>query len=1102
MTHGEDVTDPIGMHQCDTIFTSLLFTGITERERQFLSSLRSDWLDDVMIADNSPGTCEWVLHSPIFQKWLSGSEKILWVQGNAGAGKTVLAKFLYRQLCEVFASDAVSSGGHRPQWYTSLSKPHSRPRRVLAYFLDVNSPLRNSGLSVLHSLLYQILSTDRELFRYLYGKPIFSQPQQGNFGQYAEVLSATLRDPSLRETIIVLDALDECGLQSQLKIKDLLETLTEQSSIQLLVTSRPSTILKPRFLLDLSESMEHVKLDIKIYVETAVEQLAYVQKLPEDLRRAITRDILAYSSGGFLWVQLVLQSISKARTVRMVRARLGHLPQDLRGAYSDALNGTTGSTDVNIRRALYFVMIAEVPLQIRELSALLAISHCWDHLYTSVEEMVKKQPSANDIGIARLAGMEEITENQTINFEQDFKNHFQPLLSLNETSVSLVHYSLQEFLETPSEIGRFQASFPLQPFEDRYKGDLRDVHGTMAALCLQYVLAALQKNDDPLDFLAFACIHWTEHARKAEESQSCLLEGLVELLFSENMDYASSWLRTVAVSQAARVTLLPLKADIAFVLAAFDLGSHFGKMLGVSVESLLSTDEENRTPLHLAAANNSFMSIQWIQNLLSTESRNLGDLATWKDFKGESPISLAAQNGHAETMELLLASINSRYDFDRRLFQTIAASGNKEMFENLYDFTKIENADQGMSLLANAVALDSVGLLKRISSDHGEPETTQKPVAALCDLNGDPLLHVALRNQASRVLNFLLDGHKPPAVTDRYRNTALHIAVREGSEHLALKLIRIGVPVNSVNKGGETPLHIASKLGLPAIVRLLCEFGANVNLAESSGCLPVHCAAKIGQEELINILLEFGTNANAADKIGRSALHVAAGAGQASTTAALLWKGADVNARDDDGRTPVHYAVESGDLNLLYILSEAGAEISASDDTKKSPLHLAAEHGSEILVRELIRLGTYPEARDSDYRTPLHYTCLSKRSTVASMRILLAAGADVSVRDRKRITPMHLAAEQGLDTIIQELANHGAELDCQDVNGMTPLHYAKQKSNIEITRLLHRLGAMSPAENKWNSLTDDRDRALESIGFGALGADEVEREKRLSDGIL
>ena len=1067
------------MYFLDPTFTALLFTGIIERERRFLSSLRPDWLDDVMIEDNSPGTCEWVLSSQEFQTWFSGSEKTLWIQGNGGAGKTVLAKFLYRQLCGVIAAKPVSSSAQRPQWALGVSKPFSWPHQVFAYFLDVNSPLRSSGLSVLQSLLYQILSANQELFRYIRGKTIFSRPGRSDFVQYAEVLSAMLRDSSLKGTIIVLDALDRCW-ESENGIIDMLSNLANRSSIQLLVTSRPDKRFRPRLVLDLSESVDHIEFDIKQYVETAVRRLAIARDLSEELRNLITRTILSHSSEGFLWVQLVLQRISKARTQRMIRNTLKALPLNLHNAYL-CLLGSNGSPDVNLRRILYFVVVAGTPLRIKDLSTLLALSHCWDspqvhteewyHSHTETEDWdyphkyTEERPEKQLIDEGITLNLEDIIENQTINFETDFGQHFQHLLSLNETSVSLVHGSLREFLKMQSEIDKFHDTFNFQKLGVGYGSDLRQVHGTMAALCLQYMLAAFRGHGDPLGFKAYACLHWTNHAREAEGSRSFPLEVLVRLLFSKETDYVSSWLSTVANNRATQVALLPLNADIAFILTAFDLGSYFGKMLDVSVESLRSTDQQGRTCLHLAAANNSIMSAQWIQNALSATGQDIGDLATMKDVKGESPISLAAQNGHEELLKLLLRSLKTKHDFDSRLFQRIADSGTKKMFETLYDKTNIKTPDQGISLLIYAAALNSVDLLKRIESDHSRPKTEQTSFADIDISSGHPLLHVALQRQASQVVDYLLDRRFSLMIKDENGNTALHIAAQAGNETVVEKLIRAGVSVNFMNTDGATALHIASQIGLPAIVRALCVSGANVNLSKSSGSLPVHLAASTGQEEIINILLEFGTNINITDGVGRSALHIAAGAGQARTVSALLMNGADVNAWDDEGMNPVHFAVESGNLSILYILCEAGADLSAIDFQHVAPLHLAARRGSEILVRELIGLGVDPNVRDKDGRTPLHYSCLSERSTVAVTRMLVERGADVLAHDHHKIFPIHLAAEQGLDAIVQELALFGADLDCEDSHGQTPLDYAMKNGNVVVIKVLRGLGAIKSTKN-------------------------------------
>lgn len=1053
----EDGPDLIDKRYHDTCRHSTFLTSDIEYERRFLSNLRSDWLDEVMIGDNSPGTCEWVLDSRPFKAWLSRIEPTLTILGDAGMGKTVLAKFIYRQLCGEFSNSSDSPTTNRPQRTSLDSTIFPRPRHTFAYFFDMRNSARNSGLSALQSLLYQILSTEQDLFKYIHRKPIFSRPRWTEFGQYVEVLNEISHDPSLHGTVIILDALDECEEDSRQPIFEMLSTLAEQSSIQLLVTSRSQWDHKPYLTINLNDSVEHVKLDVEKYVKTAVKELADAGEFSPDLESYTISKILQQSSGSFLWVQLVLQSVLKARTVRMVRNVLEQLPKDLKESYSVALNGATGFTGVNLRRALYFVMIAKVPLHVRELSALLALSQCWDNPGST---FLDRSRTAD---VSMILNMEEIMENQTMSLERDLEKDFLPLLKIEGNSISLVHFTLRDFLE--EEAGtHLRAAFDFPQLNLTQLG-LSDVHTMVAILCLQYMLASFHDNDDPLGFMNFACLYWTEHARESRGELIWLLESLMRILFLENPDFSSMWLDSVLSAKTMPLTLLLENPGLAFVLAAFDLAKVFGTTFHISVEDLESTNQLRQTPLHYAAANNALSSTQWLQSVYDVAGKHFGDVATMKDIHGQSPISLAAQNGHDELVKLLLTSIGSSHDFDLMLFQTIAATGNREMFETVYDHTKFEYPDQRLSLLTSAVKLDSVGLMKKIYDEYGIQGDASGIPAATHGAGDDPLLHVALQSHAYDVLDFLLDTKDYRDVIDRYGNTVLHIAAQEGSEKTAHKLITAGAVVDTINERGETPLHIASSIRLPAMVRLLCENGANVNVRGPSGCSPVHLATKTGHEEMIDTLLHHGSNIFATDNNGRSVLHMAAEAGQEAILAALLGHCADVNAQDFQGRTPVHYAVRSGVLSILYMLCGAGADLSALDLENTAPLHIAAERNSDIMVRELLCLGADPNPRDSKGRTPLHYGCLAKRSARTVVKTLIKAGADVNNQDHDGLSPLHYAclSEYAGGDIVKLLLYSGTDIDHPARDGKLPLHYGIQKGKVRIIKLLIQSSGTVPA---------------------------------------
>ncbi|KAK0512397.1 hypothetical protein JMJ35_005525 [Cladonia borealis] len=1031
-------------------------TALVELERRFLADLKSDWLDDVLIEDNSEGTCEWILHSREFDQWMTNSEPILWVRGPPGVGKTVLAKFVYRQLSEIMLGDASPPITKKLQWASAIRKRHPVSFQVLAYFLDSGCSVRNSGLSVLQSLLYQVLNTDQKFFRYIHGKHLFRRPQRGDSGQYMELLSAVLQDASLSGTVIVLDALDECEEASRSLLIKHLKAIVSQSKIKVLVTSRsiPAKEIEPSIRIDLDYPNEHVDHDINRYVTTAVKDLARERKLPVELESKITSKLLTFPSKSFLWVQLAIQSIAKALTLRDLRNKLERLTPSLYDLYSEILDPSQGLAAITLRRALYFVMIAEEPLQIQELSGLLAISQTWDSRNRSWQ--------GSDLNhlrmeIAKNLRVEDVLENKPMNFEEDFMPYFRPLLNKNERSISLVHFTVQEFLQHPRPIADFQATFDLLWLDNSARSDtMPEVHSIMAILCLQYMFAVFRDQSDPLGFRVFAARHWTEHARKARGCQNEVLKALI-MAFFETAEFVSAWLH---VLRYARDMVLPSTSDIALILAAFDLGSLYGDLLGVSMESLATKDINQRNPLHFAAANNAISSVYWIKALCTDEEMWFDDMSTQTDTNLQTPLHLAAQRGHKRIVELLLNGTNSNFQFDGKVFEILASNGYKELFFVLYDKTKIREPNHLIHILNQAAKLDSVDLIEKITSDFHS--RIGRGLASLADLtdNRISLLHAALETQSTTVLEFLLNKEDFREAVDQNLCTALHVAADEGNVPIASQLIEKGIYINARDLQGDGALHIASRNGFPELVRLLCEKGAIVDLRNNSGQLPAHLAAQTGDKDILQMLCDYGTNVLAMDREGRTTLHTASKAGQEATVHILVDAGADVDAQDFRGRTPTHYATESGDLRIFYNLLNAGADPMASDLDHIRPIHIAAEQGSELLTRALLDAGADPDCRDSEGRTPLHHSCSSKGSTITAANILLEFGADISAADSKGVHPIHLAAEQGSESLVRLLISRGADVNCSDTEGMRPLHYgcSSKRSTTAVVNLLIRSG--------------------------------------------
>ena len=1034
---------------------------LTELERRFLADLKSDWLDDVSIEDHTEGTCEWILDSQEIDSWLrpSGSEPMFWIRGAPGVGKTVLAKYVYRQLSGLVLGDASPPITKKFQCASAICKNQPGSFQVLAYFLGSGNPMRNKGLSMLQSLLYQVLSTNQNLFQYVYNKQLFRQTQRGDFGQYMSLLRTVLQDASLSGTVIVLDALDECEEVSRSLLIQHLVAIASQSRVKVLVTSQSQSPVKiePSIKMHLDHPNENVDRDINQYLRTATKDLARKRKLSAQLETEVTSKLSKSRQKSFLWIQLALQSITKATTtVSVLRNKLECLPSSLSGFYSEMISQSHGFKAIALRRTLYFVMVTEGPLQIQELSALLAISQSWDSRdQGSQASELKKQC----IEIAKNLRIEDVLENKPINLEEDFMPYFRPLLNMNERYISLVHFTLPEFLQRPSAIAYFQATFGvLWPECSPRSSNMPEVHAIMAILCLQYMFAAFRDRSDPLQFRDFAAIHWIEHARKAGERQNEVLKALIKTLF-RTTEFFSAWLDVLRSSGQAQYLVLPSTSDFALILAAVDLGSLYGDTLGISMDSLASKDINDRTPLHFAAANNAISSVYWIKAICTGGEMSFDDISTQTDTDFQTPLHLAAQRGHKEMVELLLDEMNSEFLFDGKAFEKLANNGHKELFGTLYSKTKIQDPNQLIHLLNQAAKLDSVELVKNISFDfHSRVDRGLASLADLAD-NRISLFHAALGMQSNTVIESLLDKEDLCKAVDRNGWTALHAATDKGNVPIASQLIEKGIWLNARDSQGDAALHIASRNGFPELVRLFCEKGAMVNLMNDLRQFPAFLAVEAGDKEILQILCDYGTKVDTMDYQDRTMLHVASKAGQEAIVNMLVDAGVCVNANSRRWRRPAHCAVESGNLRIFYKLLIAGAHPMVSDFDQICPIHVAAEQGSEVFTRVLLKeLGVNPNCRDSQGRTPLHHSCSSKNSTTIAATILLESGAKVRASDSKGVHPIHLAAERGSESLVKLLISHGADLDCSDTEGRNPLHYscsAERPTTAVVKLLIH-----------------------------------------------
>ncbi|XP_067943351.1 putative ankyrin repeat protein RF_0381 [Watersipora subatra] len=180
---------------------------------------------------------------------------------------------------------------------------------------------------------------------------------------------------------------------------------------------------------------------------------------------------------------------------------------------------------------------------------------------------------------------------------------------------------------------------------------------------------------------------------------------------------------------------------------------------------------------------------------------------------------------------------------------------------------------------------------------------------------------------------------------------------------------------------------------------------------------------------------------------GYSSLHLAVQNGQQEMVSYLLRSGADVNDLDDDNHTPLYWAVVQSNPDMLSELIRAGADLIVEDSFKAIPLHYAVqicENSKEESVKTVELLLECSESinhPDSGGRTPIIWACSVGSHTAT--RMLIKAGADVTLTDSDGLTGLHCAASHGHSEVIDVLVSKSnCEVDCADQLGCTPLFYA------------------------------------------------------------
>jgi ankyrin repeat protein len=1050
----------------------------------------------LQIKDASTTTCEWIWDRPEYLSYRESTKSsILYVQGKAGSGKSVLAKHVWKRLSKRLADSSRNNNC-----------------ALLYYCCDKRTRPDETASSILRALIHQFISQRPSLFGVVVARSELMQSYsflQGvttwSFDALWSIFKAVVVSSQLQTIHCVIDGLDESEKESTEVFLSLLTEFLDQDTngvtVKLFLTSRIEGHIEDYLeghatgiLVDSAVTRQ----DVETYISERLAMLKKRLKLDREGEQSLRQVLVDGAEGMFLWAELAIKDLEKTYglTAKTLTNRVRSFPSGLNALYDRMLKKIDGKCEDAdtvrlIRKIFTWIALATRPLTLAELRIALALQGDTEYL-ASLDPLQNitydlLHLCGSFIEIVRTDHRKTTqTQDESSTFEDQSKNWENEDYT---ATVHLIHQSAKEYL-----IGSWRdLNGPLSKFQVSSRAG----HNEIARTCITYLLCRdfengpvradnHEPNTDPTTtlaglirqklanhgFLEYAALYWPTHVRessKIDEGEHVLVPAC-EFLSQFPMQF-KSWYQ---VSFFLRSTRVDYNSGVTGVHAAAFLGLYDVVRLlldrGVEIEV---KDTDNWTALHYAARNGH---LEVIKLLL-----NRGAEIEAKTTDNSTAFHYAAVYGNLEVVRLLLtrgAEIEAKTTENWTALHYAARDGYLEVVKLLLDRgaeIEVKTTDNWTALHFAAVygSLEMVRLLLK-----------QRAEIEVRDIYNWTVLHCAALNGHLEIVKLLLDQGAKIEVKDTYNWTALHCAARNGhlevvellldqgaeieaqidcytaidiaAEHGSLEMVKLlldrGAEIETKTADNRTALCNAARNGHLEVVKLLLDQGAEI------GCTAFHVIAERGSPEVIRLLLSRRVDIEVKNpKTNWTALHYAARNGHSEVVELLLGQGAEIEAKTTDNWTALHCAVVYGNLEIVKLLLDREAEIEAKTTDNWTALHCTAWNGYFEVVKLLLEQRAEIKAKTIDNWTALH--CAAEHGSLEVIRLLLDQGAEIEAKTTDNWTALHCAAVHGSLEAVNLLLDQGAEIEAKTTDNWTALHYATQNGYFEIIRLLLDQGA-------------------------------------------
>jgi hypothetical protein len=163
----------------------------------------------------------WILENPDFQQWRNDQQsRLLWIKGDPGKRKTMLLCGIVNEL------------------KTSIAQTD-----LLSYFFCQATDSRiNNATAVLRGLVFLLVDQQPSLISHIRkkyehaGKTLFEDTNA--WYALSEIFTNILRDPTLKRTYLIIDALDKCVVDLPKLLDFIIQKLSVSTRVKWIVSSR------------------------------------------------------------------------------------------------------------------------------------------------------------------------------------------------------------------------------------------------------------------------------------------------------------------------------------------------------------------------------------------------------------------------------------------------------------------------------------------------------------------------------------------------------------------------------------------------------------------------------------------------------------------------------------------------------------------------------------------------------------------------------------------------------------------------------------------------------------------------------------------------